>query len=142
MRLLVTGGREFSNIRLLRETIFWTIDEYKVTHKFYDNKDRISNLRWVTLIHGAARGVDTLAGTIGMECGMEVLPYPVLPDEYDRYNKGAPFYRNTRMLIHSKPDFGLVMPGGNGTEDMRQKLHNAGIPYVDARSGTPVRITP
>lgn len=47
------------------------------------------------LIHGAATGVDTIAGKIGSSFGDAVLP---MPAPWDQRGKSAGPFRNTRML--------------------------------------------
>jgi hypothetical protein len=66
----------------------------------------------VTLIHGAARGLDTLAATFGYRAGWEVVPFPVTADEWQRLRKRAGHLRNQRMITEGHPDvcLGFVAP--------------------------------
>ena len=103
MRLLVSGGREF--------------DDYEFIVKMLN---RLHASRSITeLIHGAARGVDTICGYWGDELGIKVTPVPAKwQDEFGNFNKHAGFDRNALMLSQHKPDALMAFPGGGGTLDM------------------------
>jgi hypothetical protein len=60
MRLLVTGGRNFTD----RDFLFATLDRLHAEHGF------------TLLIHGDARGADRLAGEWAKERGVEVSACP------------------------------------------------------------------
>lgn len=97
-RLLVCGGRNFSD----REYLEKFLDNLQVGESF------------TTLIHGAARGADRLAGIWAKSRGLEVIEVPA---EWDRYGRAAGPIRNNEMLKHS-PDLVVAFPGGVGTAHM------------------------
>lgn len=124
MRILVCGGRNFSNRALLWKAL-----------------DR-AHARWniTAVIHGAAPGADTLAGEWGKEHGVPVTPFPAPwhdlehPDAIIRtrrdgtkYNAKAGPIRNQQMLDEGKPDIVIAFPGRIGTPDMMKRAREAGV---------------
>jgi ribA/ribD-fused uncharacterized protein len=98
MRLLVTGGRDFNDIDFI-------VNRLSTLHQF----------RPIThLIHGGARGVDTICGVWADEVG---IPFNVVRADWSQ-GKGAGFRRNQTMLNEYHPDALLAFPGGTGTADM------------------------
>lgn len=124
MKILVFGSRE------------WIFDGiiYRVLSKL--PKDTI-------LIHGAARGADTIAGRIGEQLGFDVRPYPVSKEEWDRLGGAAGPQRNARMIKEEHPDInGLLIDKGfgfsteyptakknKGTHNMSEQLWRAKIRF-------------
>lgn len=83
------------------------------------------------LIHGAARGADSLAEEWAKVRGIETEAFPA---EWERYGKAAGYLRNKAMLIRlMDQDFlgreiGVVaFPGGTGTANMIQQTEAAGL---------------
>ena len=103
MRLLVTGGRSFSD----RNSLFGTLGALHAEHHF------------TPLIHGDARGADRLVGEWVQERGIQVLACPV---DWKRYGRGAGPIRNRRML-DEKPDLAVAFTGGR--EDGEDAVHDA-----------------
>jgi len=110
MRLLVTGGRYFSNRQLLHQTL----DLLHAQHPF------------TVVIHGAAGGADELAG---QWANANQVPIEAYPAEWRRYGRAAGVLRNTAML-NSGPDLVVAFPGGKGTADMVRKAEQAGLNVV------------
>jgi hypothetical protein len=96
------------------------------------------------LIHGAARGADSVAAAVGESLGWTLLPFPADWSEYQRTNgrsgSDAGTIRNTRMLMDGHPTIGLGFgllrrpdpkrPGktkATGTADMVAQLADAGV---------------
>ena len=113
MRLLVTGGRDYS-------------DEATVTRV-------LNEIMPAVLIVGDARGADALARewatATNIERGEPVLLH-VFDADWDRYGKRAGPIRNQRMLDQGRPDLVLAFPGGRGTEDMCRRAKAAGVPVL------------
>ena len=99
MRLLVCGGRNFSDRLLMRMIL--------------DQIDSTSGIE--VLIHGAAQGADRLAADWAKERGIPGLPFPA---DWKKYGNSAGPIRNARMLKEGRPDFVVAFPGGDGTLDM------------------------
>lgn|SRR5215831_2138738 len=72
----------------------------------------------VTIIHGAARGADSLAAEAAKELGFEVLAFPA---DWSTYHKSAGPIRN-RQMINERPDFVWAfhdnLRDSKGTKDM------------------------
>lgn len=107
MRVLITGGRDFADIARLEETL---------------NLLHASNTIKL-LIHGAAKGADTLASQWAIKNGVEELACPA---DWKRFGRGAGPLRNRQMLDHS-PDLLVAFPGGSGTADMINAALKRGV---------------
>lgn len=112
MKVLVCGSRKWLS--------------QKVVH------DRLRQLPPNTvIIHGACRGADNIAGYVGDLLGFTVRPYPAL---WDKYGNRAGGIRNQQMLDvenTAEEQIDLVLAfdrGGPGTNDMRKRSTEAGIP--------------
>jgi hypothetical protein len=110
MRVLVTGGRGFSN----RTLLFATLDRLHASHAF------------TALVHGGASGADRLAGEWAASRG---IPVKVHPADWQKYGRAAGPVRNQRMIAE-KPDMVVAFPGGRGTADMVRRARQAGIELV------------
>lgn len=86
--------------------------------------------RYRELIHGCAKGADTLAGWAGHELGMEVIEVPA---EWDKHGKAAGPIRNRKML-DMKPDLVVAfhndLEKSKGTKDCVTEARRRGIPVV------------
>ncbi len=108
MRVLVCGGRDYGD----KAALFKTLDAY----------DAVNPIDCV--IHGAARGADTLAGEWASERAICCDEYPA---NWDRDGKAAGPIRNRLMLTDGKPDLVIAFPGGRGTANMMQQAKAAGV---------------
>lgn len=130
MRVLIFGGRDFNDQNLMMNTL----------NNFYTFNGPIT-----FIIHGDAKGADTLGKHFARNwLGVPDLPFPaawkdlsapgavVKEGKYGPYNAVAGHQRNQRMIDEGKPDWGIMMPGGTGTADMKARLDKAGIPVWDA----------
>jgi hypothetical protein len=127
--VLVTGGRKYS-------------DQYTLC----DALDRIEELcdraqLHMTVVQGGATGADKIARQWAWDnskrCISERANWRDLtqPDAVIRtgrtgakYDARAGFRRNQRMIDKHQPDICVAAPGGNGTADMVDRCHAAGIP--------------
>ena len=104
MKVLVCGGRTYSNYPRVTEVLNII------------NPDHI--------VHGAAKGADSLGGRYAKEHSLPCSPYPAQWEKVDPRtgrtytDRGAGTERNKRMLLHSKPDLVVAFPGGPGTRHM------------------------
>lgn len=113
MRILVTGGREFDD----KELLFTTLD-------------RLHQEREVTLvIHGAAKGADSLADEWCKTRGVET--FPCLAD-VGRYRRGA-WREQSKQMLAQKPDLVVAFPGGKGTANMIELAQKASVEVVMAK---------
>ena len=127
MRLVVTGGRKFSDVQNVRSNLA----------QFQEQYGRID-----LLIHGDSEGLDRVAGWCAWH--MFGIPVQVFPADWSNittpgavikyrrggqaYNALAGHWRNGNMITLGKPDWGMVFPGGTGTADMTTRLELAKIP--------------
>lgn len=112
MKLLVCGGRDFYDEAELRRAM----------------NAAVAGESDVLVIHGGARGADSLAGRIAKARGV---PVRVFPADWDRHGRGAGPKRNQQMLDEGKPDLVLAAPGGVGTADMIRRAKAAGIRVIE-----------
>lgn len=99
MRVLVCGGRDYNDAFQLNQEM--------------DSLHREINI--AELIHGAARGADSLAAAWAHSRGVADRPFPA---DWKAHGKSAGFIRNEVMLREGKPDLVVAFPGGKGTADM------------------------
>lgn len=107
MRVLVCGSRS------------WT-DRYAIERELRALPDG------AIVIHGAARGADTIAGEIANRLGLIVETFPA---DWKRHGRAAGHIRKRRMLEEGKPDLVLAFDLGTpGTADMMRQAQRAGLP--------------
>lgn len=114
MRLLVTGSRDFHDEFLMRHEL--------EAVKLYSEQVGVK----VTLVHGAARGADTLAEKIAADFGWDIESHPA---DWDKFGKRAGYVRNQEML-DSGIDMCLAFPLGEskGTRMMIKLVEKADLP--------------
>jgi hypothetical protein len=111
-RVLVCGGREFNDYELLVEELSLILPD--------------------VIIHGAARGADSLAGEFAE--AMKI-PTEVYPADWNKYGKRAGYLRNVQMLEEGKPDLVVAFPGGKGTAMMINLAKKAGVEVTEVKNG-------
>lgn len=110
-RVLVCGGRDCEK----QKEVFAVLDRYHAERPFS------------VVIHGAARGADTLAGQWAAARGVPVEEYPA---DWQRLGNGAGPARNARMLRDGRPEVVVAFPGRRGTHDMTERATRARVPVV------------
>lgn len=113
-RVLVCGGRDYED----RAQLFRVLDAAHLANPI------------ICLIHGAARGADTLAADWALGRGVLCNAYPA---DWDRDGRAAGPIRNKKMLDVGKPHLVIAFPGGRGTANMKQQAEAAGVPVVSVR---------
>ena len=113
MRLLVTGGRDYSDFQALCTVLDQIHKETPITH----------------LIYGGAPGADSLAGAWA---AFNHVPALVFPAQWKLHGPAAGPIRNQKMLTDAKPTAYYDFPGGRGTSDMVCRCQKAGIPDAKA----------
>lgn len=114
MRVLVCGGRDFTDADLLNRTL----DEL---HR----KTPIS-----VIIHGKARGADTLAGHWAKH---RIVPTLEFPADWITFKSRAGPIRNAQMLREGKPDLVIAFRGGAGTNNMMVQARKARVAVKEIR---------
>lgn len=107
MRLLVCGSRHFNDLPMLEGIL--------------------DDLRPTEIIHGGARGADTLSGNYGKRRNV---PVRVFPADWNKFGKRAGPIRNHQMLSEGQPEkvLAFLAPNSRGTKHMIEISQKAGIP--------------
>jgi len=110
-RVLVCGGRDFN----ARDFAFACLDAHAASAS--------------VVIHGGARGADTLAGEWAMK--RQRVPVIVYHADWNAHGRSAGPIRNAKMLAEGKPDLVIAFPGGKGTAHMVSIARKAGVPVIE-----------
>ena len=112
VKILVTGGRDFHNVSLLRHALDRLFKKNAKTE--------------LCIIQGGAKGADKLAKDWAEDNGIACITMDA-PWEY--YKRGAGPIRNAWMLKWTKPSMVYAFPtGGPGTQNMLKQAKSAGVP--------------
>lgn len=118
MRVLVCGSRTWDEYTTMEEFLHGVFTLYPET----------------TLIHGAARGADEIAGQIAEDHG--AVTVVAFPADWEKHGKPAGPIRNQQMLDEGKPTVVIAfvdkpLAESRGTNDMVTRARNAELPtYV------------
>lgn len=104
MRVLITGGRDFSNSSALHKVL----DQINITE----------------MCEGGAKGADLLAAKYAV---VKNIPCKTYLANWSEYGKAAGMIRNKEMLEDFKPDMVVAFPGGLGTNGMIKLARKAGV---------------
>jgi len=111
MRVIICGGREFSDEKRLNESL-----------------DALHGVGPITvLIHGNVTGAGIIAERWARRNGINVVRYP---PNWETYGRRAEGIRNSFMLSDSRPDCLVLFEGGDNTRDLHTRAQAAGIPIV------------
>jgi len=113
MIVLVTGGRDFNDLAA-------TFDAIATLH---------TTIEIECIVHGDAKGADTLADQVAEKIGIDRIAFPA---NWTKHGKAAGPIRNRHMLDRIGVDLVLAFPGGNGTADMIKQAQHRGIEVVQA----------
>lgn len=116
-RVLVCGGRRYSDVRAVNEWLDWL-----------HGKDPIT-----LLINGGASGADTLGKMWAESRGVPVVTEYALWTTHGR--KAGPI-RNQKMLEDHNPDLVVAFPGGRGTADMVRRANAARLDIIEIAGDT------
>ena len=101
--------------------------------KVQEYLDTIS--RTTIIIHGGARGADSLAGNLATSLKMKVIKFPA---DWDKYGKAAGVLRNQQMLDEGYPDlvvyFHKDIENSKGTRDMLKRATDSGIRTINGET--------
>ncbi|MBM4707949.1 DUF2493 domain-containing protein [Rhodococcus hoagii] len=115
-RILVTGSRDWTNEAIMRSALG-------------DAWLRAGQSDDAILVHGAARGADSLAARLWEEGGFRTEAYPA---RWNQYGKAAGFIRN-KLMVDLGADECIAFPLGisRGTRSCMTLARAAGIPVYD-----------
>ena len=113
MRVLICGDRHYADVD--------KVDAY------------IARLpQDAVVIHGGAKGADSIAGQCASNRKLEVLEFPA---DWQRYGRGAGPIRNKQMLAMGQPDmvvyFHPNLSASKGTKHMIRIAREHGVPAID-----------
>ena len=116
-RIVICGDRDYKDWMQVREYL-----------------DTIS--RTAIIIHGGARGADSIAGNLATYLNMKVIKYPA---DWDKYGKAAGILRNQQMLNEGHPDlvvyFHKDLENSKGTKDMVTRAVDNKIKTINGETG-------
>jgi hypothetical protein len=110
-RVLVCGGRDFADAPRL-----WRILDALHT-----------NQPFACIIHGAARGADSIAGQWAKA---RQVPCQAFPADWKKHGRAAGIIRNQQMLAEGQPTFVIAFDGGRGTADMLRRAKAADLEWM------------
>lgn len=114
-RILVCGGRTYED----KELVFAVLDELKQRHP-----------SWNLLIHGGAKGADSLADKWARTTnGVQLID--IYRPQWELYGRNAGPRRNELMLRDGCPDLVVAFPGGRGTAHMVRVAKEAGVEVIE-----------
>lgn len=113
-RLLVCGGRDFKDMKVIDAVLSELVRKHRVDF----------------IIHGGASGADTTAGAWAAIHGY---PVAVVPAHWHHYGRSAGHRRNEWMLRLS-PTIVVAFPGGVGTASMVRYAREANIAIIEVPS--------
>ena len=107
MRVIIAGGRDFNNFKLLESNInkiFKQLSDEKLI-SIYVNESNIE------IICGKARGADTLGEQFAKEYKLSIKYFPA---DWNTYGKSAGYRRNAEMANYAKEDNGVLIAFWDG----------------------------
>lgn len=114
MRVLVCGGREFQGV----------VDLDASLDAFHQGPRGPIEL----VIHGGARGADSMAGEWARSRGIACV---VFEANWAAEGRSAGPIRNKRMLDEGMPDVIIAFPGGRGTANMTGQARDRGLEVLE-----------
>jgi hypothetical protein len=114
LRVLISGGRDYKDYQKIYDAL--------VAH---GGADKIG-----VVIHGGARGADTLAEIACQSLKIPTWPFPISEEDWRTKGYAAGPLRNQQMLDEAAPEILLAFPGpdSRGTWDMVRRTLDAGLP--------------
>lgn len=123
MRVLVCGGRDYTN----RKLVFDILSAGFYKHMHCEDRDPVT-----VVIQGGAYGADHLAKEWAATNDVTCIEFSA---DWDTYGKRAGYVRNVQMLEEGNPDMVLAFPGGKGTAMMVKIAKEAGVEVVEIEDG-------
>ncbi len=125
MKILVCGGRDFTDQKLL----VITLDNLATEYNLWAPPDEFGNTLplGMYIIAGGAKGADALAIDYAV---VNWIPFKVYKANWKKYGRAAGAIRNQQMLEEGKPDLVAAFPGNKGTADMVERAEKAGIQVI------------
>jgi hypothetical protein len=113
MNILICGDRDYKDWKKIQ-------DYLKTLNPFND-----------VIIHGAAKGADSLAGNLAISMNIKVIEFPA---KWEEFNRAAGSIRNQQMIDEGHPDLVVYfhdnLNGSKGTKDMVNRATRINIPIL------------
>lgn len=136
LRILITGSREFKDTDAIAKALIKAIEDYGTHLLVNTGPHKVPTVLWdkITVVHGGARGADTIAGRIASAWGMDVEQHPA---DWRWHGRAAGPIRNSEM-VQLGADVCLAFPLGRspGTRNCMQLAEAAGIPVRSYEQAT------
>lgn len=115
LKILVTGGRDYGVVAHRPNEVEYDLRAVTLLENALDAylEDRTPDE--LLIIHGAARGADTLAGEWAKKRKITCVACPA---QWKEHGNSAGLIRNKEMLRVYKPHVVVAFPGGKGTAHM------------------------
>jgi hypothetical protein len=117
-RVLVCGGRDYN-------------DGDKVFKTLKDIWFKCKPMSGMVIIHGGAKGADSLAGQFANKAGINNTEFKA---DWKQYGLKAGYIRNKTMLDEGKPHLVVAFPGGKGTAMMVKLATDAGVEVLNVEA--------
>jgi hypothetical protein len=104
MKIIVTGGREYSNADKVRSVL--------------------DHLNPDVVVHGDCRGLDRLCKQWALDNGKVQIPFPY-PSQYGK--AGGPIRNKEMCTKHKDADYLVAFKGNNGTESCVREAQAVGL---------------
>lgn len=118
LRILVTGSRDFRDTDLAKRALVWAA-----------NVAGVDNPADVTVVHGDARGADSVMAKVAASFGCVIEGHPA---RWDELGKRAGIVRNCEMVdLGADVCLSFPLPGSRGTWHCMREAEKAGIPVVN-----------
>lgn len=119
-RVLVCGGRGYDNRSKLFRILDSALEAATLAGKSF------------TLVHGGARGADSLSH-VWASMRKEHVTVRVYEADWETHGRSAGPIRNIKMLTESQPHVIIAFKGGSGTAHMVKIGREAGIPVYQVK---------
>lgn len=113
--ILVTGGRNYANRAQLHQYLYQVHNETPID----------------ILVHGNARGADTMADDWAEAKGIQ---RAICPAAWDRFDAAIAGHRRNRFMLELGPTLVVAFPGGAGTNNMVTQAQHKGVRLLDLRA--------
>ena len=120
-RVLVCGGRNYND----KQRSFRILDKALEAATLAE--------RPFVLIHGGAKGADSLAG-LWASMRKDSVEERVYPADWSTHGRGAGPIRNQKMLTNESPHVIIAFEGGKGTAHMVSIGKKAGVPVYEVKN--------
>lgn len=130
-RLLVAGGRNFYDYRLLDSALTEWLHKYTSEQRKLVSSDVLDEVTKkgvnITIVNGDASGADRLST---MWARYNDLKVECFPADWKKYGASAGPLRNSKM-IDSGIDYAILFEGGRGTKNMKSLLRESHISFQE-----------